>query len=786
MQYSYNWLKELTKTKKNPQELVEMVMLKGFELEEIENLRGRFEKIVVGEILDIKKHPKADKLQVTEVNIGDEKKQIVCGAHNIKVGDKVPVALVGAIVPLNKLEIKKAELRGVESQGMLCAEDELGLGKDHSGIMILNDEAKIGQPLIDCLKLDDTILDFDILPDRAHDCMSYQGMANEICAMEGRQFKVKNEKSKVGDGNKKDLEISIEDKKLCPRYIGTVLDNIEIKSSPKWMQARLVASGMEPINNIVDITNYVMLEIGSPLHAFDFNNVKERVIVRLAKKDEELELLDDTKLKLSEKDLVIADSEKAIGLAGIKGGKYSGINPDTNKIILEAANFDAFNIRKTRQHHCLQTEAQARFEKGISPVLAENATWRAIELLKKYAGAKVEGIVDVNFSKKQEQLIDFDFKRVEKLLGFVIEKKQALKILKDLGFSVKEKKDNLEIKIPYWRLDIEGPEDLIEEIGRIVGYEKIKNQAMVGEVSVVKENKTRSFEWKLRDLFTGMGFDEVMNYSFYSEKDAEVCGIKQNHFEIENPLNQEQTLMRESLFPGVIKNISLNEKTFDNFSIFEIGEIYEEGKGSAPNEKIKITGALLNKKEKVDKSFYQLKGKIESILTNLTKEEISFQSFESGDLEEIFHKSRRAVILVGKTEIGRMGEINLEVLKFYGVKNKGVAFEIDLEKLRTLAMVKRNFSSIRKFPTADRDISMFVNKKIEVARVEEIIKKASKNLISVKLFDIFQQKEADKKSLAFHLEFGAESYTLKNEEVDLDMANIIKNLEKEGIDVRKE
>jgi phenylalanyl-tRNA synthetase beta chain len=796
MQYSYNWLKELTKTKKSPQKLAEMVMLKGFEFEGKEELREKFENIIVGEIKEIKKHPDANKLQLVQVDVGEKYGgilKIVCGAHNIEIGNKVPVALIGAIIPQNKFKIEKAKIRGEVSHGMICAEDELGIGKDHGGILILDKEAKIGQPVAETLNLEDTSLEFDVLPDRAHDCLSYQGMAREICAMEGRKMKISNFKFQISNEfkNVKSLNIQIEERELCPRYIGAVMSGIKIKPSPKWMQARLVASGMEPINNIVDITNYVMLEIGSPLHAFDFKNILDssesedaNIIIRKAKKDEVLELLDETKLKLTEKDLVIATKDKAIALAGIKGGKYSGIGDKTTKVILEAANFDQFNIRKTRQRHGLLTEAQLRFEKGISPRLAQNAVLRTIELFKKYAGAELVDYVDEDFSDKKKETIILDFNSVDSLLGFETDRKKNVEILENLGFGIiKKTDDSIQASIPYWRLDIGNQEDLIEEIGRIVGYEKIKEEAIPTGVAMPKINQKRKLEWKTKNMLAGLGFDEMINYSFYSKKDAKNIGIKGDHYEVSKPFSEEAEILRKTLLVRLLENTSLSSSYFDEFGIFELGKIYKVREH--PEEELKIAGVIFSKEKKSDENFYVLKNKLESFLEKITKKEISF-----GKLEEnikIFDENEMAEIFIGKDRIGLIGNINKGILNCYKIKGNLAGFEIDFEKVFKLSHSNVEFEKLSKYPDARRDISMFVGMEIEAEKIIDIFKKqGGKYFKDAQLFDVFNDKKNNRKSLAFHLEFGAENRTLKNEEVDLDMANIIKNLEKEGIDVRKE
>jgi phenylalanyl-tRNA synthetase beta chain len=798
MKYSYNWLKEITKTKKSPEDLAKMVMLKGFELEGIEDLAGRFKSFVVGKILEIKKHPGADKLQLVKVDVGKEKLEVVCGAWNINVGDVVPVALVGAVVPLNKMKVEKREVRGFFSNGMLCAEDELGLGKDHSGIMILNKSLKPGMDLAKALGLDDKIIEFDVLPNRAHDCLSYEGMGREISAMESR--KILNSKTeilnniKIQNQKSKTLEISIKNENFCPRYIGAVLENVKIGSSPKWMQARLVSSGMEPINNVVDITNYVMLEIGNPLHAFDANklkvnseklkttakNLKLNIIVRKGKKREKLELLDGTVLDLDENDLVIANEEKALALAGIKGGKDSGISGDTKEIVLEAANFQALNIRKSRQRYSLLTESQQRFEKRISPVLAERAAVRAIELLEKYAGAKLTQIVDVNYFNQKPQLVKLDLEYVSRLLGYEIRMVQIADVLGNLGFVLKNKSaKEMVFEVPYWRLDVEGQEDLVEEIGRIIGYEKIAEQPINTTIDLPKENLTRDFEWKIKDILVGIGFDEVVNYSFVKKEEIGLAS-KGETFELENPLSEDQTHLRRSLLPNLLKNVSLNAKYWDEFLIFEIGRVYLPEDFDGKPEKMKIAGAVFDSQAKGDELFFQAKGKVEGLFEKLNLRENAKYVPGENLPGRIYHQTRTAQVLLDGEMVGYLGQADHLAAKDYHIKKGVVLFELDLGKIMKSALAKKMvYQPARKYPLVQRDISMFIDCKIKVGDIaDEIKKNAGKKLISLELFDVFVEKEKNKKSLAFHLSFGDEKGTLSGSEAGEIFEKISKVLQK--------
>jgi len=802
MRYSYNWLKKLSKTEKNITELANLVMLKGFELEGVEDLKKRFDNFVVGEIVSVEKHPNADKLRIAKVNIGTEGNlTIVCGAPNIEAGQKVPVALIGAILPNSKIEIKKTEIRGEKSEGMLCAED----GKNHEGILILDEKTKVGSSLAEALEFNDEMIEFDVLPNRAHDCLSHEGMAREISAMENRKIKNQNstlptgrQEIKITDQSSKLLEIKIENKELCPRYMGAVLNNVEVKESPRWMQNILITCGMEPINNIVDITNYVMLEIGNPLHAFDLEKIKNQtqveIIVRKAKKGEELMLLNDAKIELDENDLLITNGEKPLALAGIKGGKDSGISNETKAIVLEAANFNALNIRKSRQRHNLLTEAQARYEKNITPILAEKGLQRAIELFVEYAGAVLEEVVDVNYFDQKKNIIEIEFDKVNKLLGKNIEEKQAKSILENLGFEIiSDKSGKMEIEVPYWRLDIEGPNDLAEEIGRISGYEKIESMPIESFVASPQRNNVRDLEWKARDLMNSLGFDEVISYSFYSREEAKLFEIKDEHFELKNSLIPQHALFRKTLIPGILEKVSLNAKNFDQFSIFEIGKIYNVGKNNNPEEQTLISGAFYSKTLSAEERIYFVKGKIEEFVEKLLNKSVETKSKSSSAKTQTvgnpFNSSRIAFLGIDGENIGRFGEIRKDINKFYSIKSDVVVFEICFNNLFEIyqTLEEKFYQPLRKYPVVERDLAMFVEAKTEIGEVKNLIKKyGSKSLISCELFDVYNDKDSNQKSLAFHFEFGDNERTMTGEEIDKIMEKIIKALEEAGHKVRKQ
>jgi phenylalanyl-tRNA synthetase beta chain len=646
---------------------------------------------------------------------------------------------------------------------------------------------------------------FDILANRAHDMLSHIGMAREICAVEGRKSFLKSNFRSVLKSNfrKNELSIEIKDKKLCPRYIGALIENIKVMPSPKWMQERLLVSGVKPINNIVDVTNYVMLETGQPLHAFDLDkiegefpisnfqfpkkskypNPKIKIIIRKARKNEKILLLDEKEYELNENNLVIADSEKALALAGVMGGYDSSISNKTTSIILESANFDSVNIRKTRVQHVLGSESSYRFERDIDPNLAEMGAARAIELIKQFGGknVKVSAIGDIYPKKIKPWQIRLNADYVNSLLGEKVPVSKIKNILENLGLGVKISKNTLHCEIPTWRIDLKTQEDLIEEIGRIFGYENISARAPMVELSTPAINEKRILEDRLRDILIGSGFSEVMNYSFYSADDIEKCGLGiDGHYEVANPMNPDQQYMRRSMIPNLLKNIELNLKHFDKINIFEIGRKYRDERKTSPTEISILVGAIADTKN--ENPFFSLKGSIDAMLENLgcaAKYEIHKPEYTA------WHVGRVAEIHVKGEKVGKIGEISPLVCKRYGIQSRVALFGISIAKLLDLSIKEKTYNSISKFPSVKRDISMYVGEKTKYADIKKKIYSAGGKLVlGVELFDVFE-KEGEK-SMALRLEIGSDTKTLTSAEIDGVVKKIIAKLEKDlKVKVRK-
>lgn len=799
MKYSYFRLKEFTKTKKTPEQLAELLTMKAFEVESVEYIGRGLENVVVGKILEIEKHPNADKLQVAKVDVAPstgaqgkkEILQIVCGAPNIQVGQKVPVALVGAKLP-GGFEIKEAEIRGVKSFGMLCAADELGLGKDHSGIMVLDDNIKVGASFVKEMWLEDAMMEIKVLPDRSHDALSHVGMAREICALEGRRFISPQEKLKLPKISKGKLSIKIEDKKLASRYIGVVMENIKIMPSPMKYQLMLQKFGNNAINNIVDMTNLVMLEQGQSMHAFDYDKLNLPVSVRAARKGEKIKLLDEKTYELSSEDIVIADAKGAIALAGVMGGWDSAVSENTTKILLEAAQFNPVNIRRTRTRLGIRTDASDRFEKGISSELAEQGMIQAVQIVE-MLGGKVTAMLDVYPGKSKSKSILLNLEYVKKLLGVDVPEKESKNILENLGCKVVKKGKSFQVEAPAARLDIQTQEDLIEDIGRIFGYEKIKPLAPLAHVQPAKPSEIGSFEREVKGILKGLGFSEVLNYSFYSRKDAESAQLKDMHLELENPMNPDQELVRTSLVSGIIKNVAHNLKYQKGVKIFESGRTFHSGKNILPEEKRMLVGAVVldGKENKKANSFFEAKGIVHHSLEGLGIDDFYYDSIDGiseDTLITFWHQGRTAQIKIIGThdKVGYVGEVSPLVLAEFGIQERVVLFEFDLENLMQISEKEMEYAPIRKYPVMERDISMVSNESLKVDDILQVIQEAGgKMVIDADLFDIYDFEDGST-SFAFHILFGADDRTLQSAEADSLMQKITESLEKElKVKIRK-
>lgn len=786
MRIPINWLKEYVDTKSTAEKISEELLLSGTENEILSNVKID-EKVVVGEIIKIEPHPNADKLRLPTVKISSTKTiKLVCGAKNIEVGQKVPVALVGA--KLGDFEISEAEIRGVKSVGMICSAQELGIEEHSEGIMILNPKSKIGESVGNLLSKESSILEAELTPNRG-DCLSIIGIARELAVIEGLklnlpEIKLKESTEKIGNI----LVVEIKDKDLCQRYMARVVGGIKNNQSPNWLKEKLESYGIRPISAVVDITNYVMVEFGQPLHAFDLTRIgtnngtkKYEIVIRSAKDGEEIVTLDNAKRKLTKEDLIIADPKQPIAIAGVMGGANTQVDESTTEIVLESATFNKTSVRKTAQRLALRSESSNRFEKGIPLKLNEIALDRAVQLIIEICGGElVAGKVDERSVKEQEVKIYLDILEVEKVLGEKIKENEIKTILENLGFKITKKKDsNFEVIVPWWRLDISIKEDLFEEIARIYGYNKIKGSLPKGEVPEIVTSPILEFEKEIKRALTSRGFCEAFNYSFVSEASFKKLGIDlAQAVKISNPISVDAEFMRTSLVPSLLENVARNQNNFENIKIFELARTYlkNNSKNSLPLEEKHVCGALVGVTKDSPKNgneFYQVKG----ILTNI------FRKFDKVSLERskesFLNLARSADIFVNDKKVGFLGEISQNTQKNFGINKTTVVFNINVEKLFAQGKKELEYSPFSRFPSVSRDLAFLVDKKTQVKQILAEISKIESPLIrEAKIADIYEGKELGegKKSIALGFVYQSFEKTLEENEVSEIENKIIKNI----------
>lgn len=784
----------------NAEEFGKLFTLRTAEVEYVENESEKFEHMFVGEIKKILPHPDADKLRITETDVGGKRYQIICGAPNIKEGMLVAVALPGAKIRWHGegdlVTLEKAKIRGVESTGMICAGEEIGLEPTPGEIINLTDlKAKSGTPLAAALNKDDVILTIDNKSiTHRPDLWGHAGIAREVAALTGKKLKIPTPKINYPD-NKDALSVKIEDKNLCPRYIGVLMDGIKIGPSPDWMQKRLQAVGYRPINNIVDATNYVMAEMGQPMHAFDAEKISGGIVIRTAKKDEEILTLDEVSRRLSNNMLVIADHKKPVAIAGVMGGLNSEISDSTKSIILESANFNPSSVRKTSTKLNLRTEAVQRFEKSLDPVLAEQAMDRLCELIllicpsAKIASSKMdEAYFD---SKPVKTVINMD--RVRLKIGKDITSGEASKILESLEFGVKEKsKNEIEVVVPSFRAtkDVEIEDDIVEEIARLYGYENIDPKLPDLPTKLPEENRERVLKHRARQILSyGLGFTEVFNYSFYGIKDIKKSLLPEElHEKVENYMSEEQTHMRISLIPNILKNVAENLKSHSEFKIYEIGRTYQDLQEYFPIEEKKICGVVVKGIKTKEEVFYAAKGALEKLLSFYNTSGLEMEKGQA--LCTYAHPNKYAAYMDVKTgeEIARVYELHPVVAKNYEVDSaKIAAFEINFTKLAALGSKEIKYKPMPKYPGITIDISVVINKNTEIGALQKAILTTDRTLIrNIELFDLYEGTNIpeDKKAAAFQVTLRADDRTLTDAEMKTVQQKIFTNLREIGGEIR--
>ena len=786
------------------QEYTDAMTLSGTKVEGYTRLDQNLEKIVVGQIKKIERHPDADKLIVCQVDIGTDTIQIVTGASNVKEGDKVPVVLDGGRVagghdggplPEGGIKIKKGKLRGIESNGMMCSIEELGSSRDmypdapEEGIYILKPDTPVGADAAEVLGLHDVVFEYEITSNRV-DCYSVLGIAREAAATFGKPF-VPPKPVSSGNGEKASdyIQVEVQDTELCPRYCARVVKNIKLAPSPEWMQRRLAASGIRPINNLVDITNYVMEEYGQPMHAYDLDTVADRkIIVRRAKEGDTFQTLDGQERKLDENILMICDGEKEIGIAGIMGGENSKITDGVHTMLFEAACFDGTNIRLSAKRLGLRTDASGKFEKGLDPNNAEEAINRACQLIEELGcGEVVGGMVDVYPKKRQPKRVKFCPDAINKLLGTEIPKEDMLSYFKRLELKYEEASN--EVIAPTFRQDLECMADLAEEVARFFGYDNIPTTLPNGEATTGKKSFKQRVEAVARDMAEYCGFSQGMTYSFESPKVFDKLLLDpddklRSAIQISNPLGEDYSIMRTTSLNGMLTSLATNyNRRNKNVRLYELGNIYIPKAlplMELPDERMQFTLGSYG-----DGDFYTMKGVVEEFFEKLGMKDRIHYDPKAG--KSFLHPGRQASILYNGRTAGFLGEVHPQVADNYGIGERAYVAVLDMPVITKFATFDRKYEGIAKFPAVSRDISMVVKKEILAGQIEEVIEKnGGKLLESFRLFDLYEgeQIQAGFKSVAYSITFRAKDHTLEDKEVNGVMDQIIKGLEDLGIQLR--
>lgn len=806
MNTALSWIKayvpELTCT---DQEYCDAMTLSGTKVEGYERLDKNLDKIVVGVIEKIERHPDADKLIVCQVNVGEETVQIVTGASNVKEGDKVPVVLDGGRVagghdggplPENGIEIKAGKLRGIPSYGMMCSIEELGSSRDmypeapEEGIYIFEKDVETGSDAIEALGLRDTVFEYEVTSNRV-DCYSVLGIAREAAAT----FKIPFAEPKVVvKENEKRVEdyitVEVQDGDLCPRYTARVCTNIKIGPSPKWMQRRLAASGIRPINNLVDITNYVMEEYGQPMHAYDLDTIAgNKIIVRRAKDGDEFQTLDGQMRKLDSEVLMICDAEKEIGIAGIMGGENSKITDDVKMVLLEAATFHGTNIRKSAKRVGLRTDASGKFEKGLDPHNAEAAINRACQLIQELGcGEVVGGMVDVCEPMKENTKIKFDAEKINKLLGTDISEEEMLNIFDRIEVTYNRETGMLEI--PSFRQDLLGAADIAEEVARFYGYDKIPVSLPSGESCTGKLSFKLRIEQKARDIAEYCGFSQGMCYSFESPKVFDKLLIPADSslrkaISIANPLGEDFSIMRTISLNGMLTSLATNyNRRNKDVRLYELGNIYIAESlplTKLPDERMQFTLGMYGEGD-----FFTMKGVIEEFFESIGMREKAQYDPKSG--KEFLHPGRQANIIYKGITVGYLGEVHPQVCDNYDIGTKVYAAVLDMPEIVPLATFDRKYEGIAKYPAVSRDLSMVVPKNILVGEIETVIaQRGGKILEAYQLFDVYEGEQIKEgfKSVAYSVTFRAKDRTLEENDITAAMKKILNGLEQMGIELRQ-
>lgn len=792
MNLSMRWLQDYVKIDVPMREYAEAMTMSGSKVEGYETEGEEITNVVVGKVLSIEKHPDADKLVICQVDVGDEQVQIVTGATNLYEGAIIPVAKDGSTLPGGK-KIKKGKLRGVESRGMMCSIGELGLtehdfpGNNNEGIMLLDEKEgpyTLGEDIRTALGLNDTSVEFEITSNRP-DCLSMIGLARETAVTFDKELHLEEPviKNQVDDIHNY-LDVEIKAPHLCNRYVAKMVKNVKIEPSPRYIRERLRACGVRPINNIVDITNYVMLEYGQPMHAFDYRYVNgKKITVRTAQNGEEITTLDDVRRTLADDMLIIADEKGPMAVAGVMGGEFSSIMDDTNTIVFESACFNGPSVRITAKKLGMRTESSGRYEKGLDPHNCMPAALRACQLIEELgAGEVIDGVIDVKGDIKEPTVLTLDCDYTNRFLGTDIPHDTMVDILRRLDFKV----EGDQITVPTYRADVEHKADVAEEIARIYGYNNIPTTMIRGSADAVV-TETQQFERKIQTAMMGLGLNEIMTYSFISPKYYDkICMAKEDpdreSVVISNPLGEDTSIMRTTALPSIMEVVARNVAARNlSGKLYELAsEYHPTGKDTLPIETKVVTMAMYG----ADVDFYDLKGAIEVLLDVLNIKELELVPCKD---HPTFHPGRCVRLLADGEEVAIFGEVHPDVRANYGIKPKVYLADLSVEKLYQNRAEEKQYASLPKFPAATRDLALICEQDVPVLSIEKTIKEAAGRLLEkIELFDIYtgDQIDAGKKSVAFNLTFRDSEKTITDEQADGAIKKILKALAAQNISLR--
>ncbi|SHO53152.1 phenylalanine--tRNA ligase subunit beta [Desulfopila aestuarii] len=802
MKLTRNWLQNYVDIEGiSTSELADHLTMLGLEVDSVENLYQDLSDLKTGHIVTAKPHPDADKLQVCEVQIGEELHQIVCGAPNARAGLNVVVALPGITLPGN-FKIKKSKVRGIESAGMICSERELGLSEDHTGIMELPDDVQHGQSFIEVMGLADTMIEVDLTPNRP-DCASVIGIAREIAGITGRELMVPVKDREVANTSKK-FQIDIESPELCPRYAARLIEGVKIGPSPWWLRRQLKAIGLRPINNVVDVTNYVMMEYGQPLHAFDFDTLAGgKIVVRVPRAGEDTFItLDAVDRKIDNETLLICDGEKPVALAGVMGGMNSEVTPQTVNVLLESACFNSVSIRRTARKVNLATDASYRFERGVDPGGTINAMDRAVQLLVEIAGGTAEDAgADCFGGRRPMNSLELKISRTAQLIGIELGYDRIAELLQSIGFICKPKdEDTMWVLCPTFRVDIDREADLVEEVARLYGYNNIPTTLPGADLSYPEQDTRRFKRADATRMLLAIGFSEAINYSFASAKHVDMLRLdaddtRRQFVHLLNPLSEDQAVMRTMLLPGLLENVKRNisfQKTA--VKLFEVGKVFRPlEENSQPLETSHLAGVLCGSRHGEASPLYfkaegvdilDAKGAVEYLLEEMRLTEnstapIKFVHPVEEGVEKFCDSDYSLLVFAGDTLLGMIGKVLPDVLRSFGIKHDVYYFELNFDNICELQAAPRSFSSLPVYPSVKRDIALVVPVTVSAGELLAKVHESREKLIeSAEIFDVFQGGKIEKgyKSVAVSITYRSATKTLTEKNVEKAHTKVVKLL----------